>query len=131
MKKLAFIFCLIITTSSYAQQDSTVIPLSGVAGVVATADSTNDTLILASFLEIGDVYTLDHAGPANLLTVSLEEGDLRSYVVVRYNLLDFKGKVLYSNRYRVAGSCYEYFKENGIGYIFWKICSVKGFTIAE
>ena len=131
MKSLLTILALLVAIPGYCAADSTITPLNGIAGITATSDTTNDTLRLNSFLEIGAVTIMDIAEPANLLTVSMEEGDFNTYVVVRYNLLSYKGTLLYTNRYLIAGSCYDYFKQAGVNYIFWKICVAKGFAIAE
>lgn len=108
--------------------DSTITPSSGIARITTTSDTTADTLRLSRFIEINDVPIMDMPTPANILTLSPEEGDWISYLVVRYSLLDYRGNVLYSNRYNISGSCYEALKLKGAGYAYWKICHAKGFT---
>jgi hypothetical protein len=131
MKQTLTILAFLTSVVGYGQQDSTIMPMNGIAGITPKSDSTADTFRLNSFVEIGDVPVMGMTSQANLLTVSMEEGDFETYVAVRYNLLDYRGNVLYTSRYRIAGSCYDYFREAGVAYVFWKVCNAKGFVLAE
>lgn len=128
MKKiLIFVSSIVTSLNCFAIKDSTVNVQSGIANVIYKTDTTSDTLYLNKFIKIDDIEIID-VGIANILTISMEEGDLSSYVVVRYKLLDNQCKELYSNRYRISGSSYNHLMESNLGYLYWKICNVKNFT---
>ena len=122
------ILCVCLAGHTYGSTDSTVVIRDGVAGITATSDTTNDTLQLSAFVEIEDKEVMG-AGVANLVTVTLEEGDFATYAVVRYNLLNYRGDVLWSERYRIYGGGYMAMKRLGVGYVYWQVCEAKGLVV--